>query len=794
MNTVCSSHRRKNYIIAWAASAGVAVCIGLLLFFTGAFWQGSDFFTQLYRLDEIAKAWQEGQLYPLLAENWYNGYEIFRFTSPVSYLLIHLLSLLCAGDLHGGICLFYGLMVFLSQMGFMLFGVRHQKMTAAFFTGLAFLFLPHTLQTALFLGSLDILMGILLLPLLLYYLFEFIRWKHRLALCPFSILLCLLILSNYMLAIAFGAVIFFYLIFAMLTQKVWRFETMLAADMLFLYLAMGYFLYPAISGGLLTHKSSVYSTNGTLEAIVLLAVSLLGLLTANRDRAAGFFLAAVLALLSLPALEPVRRLIPFPALRDSGFFIAGAGIFCLLTLLCWEKLKNIFLLILLCIPTCTGVYQLTSLESGNRVLECQEALIQDYLLDQAASLTDSRIALMDTSLLGAFPHWYFASRGVAETYGWDYENAEIKQHLSQLNEAFADGFYDYMFDRLFLYGNDVVVIPKELLTEEGALELLSQAASRLDYEIAAENEMAVVYKAVRVQERYGVISQYDNLAIGDNAFYISYIYPSFGLGQSSCLEDYTVDELMQYQNLYLSGFTYRDKGKAENMLQELSQKGVNIFIDMQHIPINALTGKNEFLGVYAQFIQFTDQFPILENENGNQFKLDFRDRNQSLWNTVYISGCSRVLKEARYSDKSHLTYLGQNEEENITFIGLNLVYYYLETHNSDLLRFLDETLNISHKDLPKREILSIIVEKDTNAFILQTEADKITSGLAAVDTLVPDRIISTEDDLWVINEGSTCFRMVYPNQAAGLVCSILGLIGIGFLWIAAYVVLEDYLT
>ena len=264
-----------------------------------------------------------------------------------------------------------------------------------------------------------------------------------------------------------------------------------------------------------------------------------------------------------------------------------------------------------------------------------------------------------------------------------------------------------MFDRLLLYGNDTAVILKSLL-EEGAYENLTAAAGRNGYEVVAENENVVVFKQTAVESAYGVITNYENLAIGENAYYISYIYPSFGYGASACIEDYTIEELSQYHKVYLSGFTYREKEKAENMLKELSAKGTEVYIDMQHIPVNNVTGKNEFMDAYAQFVQFVEDFPVLENSNGNQFKLDFYAGSYPVWDTVYVSGCEDVVKETVYEDKSHLVYWGQNHDPNVTFMGFNLVYYYLTTHNQDLKRFLDEEMSLSSEELPQPVIVPVI--------------------------------------------------------------------------------------
>lgn len=788
--TVRVAHRASNYITSVILSIVIAACVGFFLYVSGLYLHGDAVYAQLYKLDQVAASMREGALFPLYAENWYNGYEIFRYSPPTVYVIIVMISGIFGADFHISICIFYGIMAFVSMMGFFLFGVKQRKIVAAFFAGTAFLLLPSTFTAVVLEGSLDVVMGLALIPGILYFLYSFILWKNRLAILPFSVMMCLLVLSHYILAIAFGGVLAVYLIFYGMAVKEWKFETAAIGDILLLYVVMGYFLYPALSGGLLTRPHSSQWDVELSLGIPILAIAILGLITTDRKRFAGFFLTIIFCVLSFSVMEPVRKLISSPTLQRSYWYLISITAVLLFTLLLWDRLRMLFLLIALCVMVGDGIPLILSLQEGEYALQDSEALIDDYLLADAVSWTDNRIALMDMATLGAFPQWYFSRQGVDSMFGWDYENALTMRNQTSLNEAFFDGFYDYMFDRLLLYGNDTAVILKSLL-EQGAYENLTAAAGRNGYEVVAENENVIVFKETAVESAYGVITNYENLAIGESAYYISYIYPSFGSGASDCIDDYTIEELSKYHKLYLSGFTYRDKEKAENMLKELSVKGTEVYIDMQHIPINAVTGKNEFMGAYAQFVQFFEDFPVLENDNGNQFKLDFQAGRYSVWDTVYVSGCEDVIKETAYEDKSHLVYWGQNHDPNVTFMGFNLVYYYLTTHNQDLKRFLDEAMALSSEDLPQPVIAPLQVERDASRIIVRAQDDHVNCNIAGVDALESDRIIAMQENLFVVNQGDTTLRIVHAGHGEGMFLSILGIVILGIMWIAIYVLLED---
>ncbi|MCM1039709.1 MAG: 6-pyruvoyl-tetrahydropterin synthase-related protein [Ruminococcus sp.] len=779
-----------NFIAAVIGSLIIAAGIGFILYDTGLYLHGSSVYAQMYKVEVLAESIADGVWFPPYAGDWYNGYEIFRYTSPFAYLPAAVIQQVFHADIHISICVFYGLMAFVSQMGFMLFGIREKKRLAAFLTGLAFLLLPTTFSILILEGSLDAVMSLAFMPLALFFLHDFMKRKHRIALLPFSGIFCLIILADYIAAIAFGIVLLLYLIFYAIAARAWRYAVAVIANMLILYVIMGYYLYPAIAGGLLSKDNIIHGNVQPPVSIALLVIAVIGLITADRSRVAGFLSTVLFIVLALPVMEPVRKMMSSPILEKTYWYLLIAVTIFMVTLLCWQRLRPVFLVIALCVIVGENIPQIASLGDGNRVLQENEAFVTDYLLEEAAAYTDNRVVLMDLTRLGAFPQWYFAGRGVDTMGGWDFDSALTTRNLTTLNEAFADGFYDYMFDRMLLYGNDTAIILKEFL-EEGAYDTLIAAGARNGYEVWSENDKALVFKAAAVNGSYGVVTQYTNMAIGTDAAYIAYIYPSFAYGNSDYLDDYTITELEQYQKLFLAGFTYRDKETAENMLKELSRKGTEIYIDMQHIPVNALTGKNEFMGVYAQYVQFTEDFPILENDNGNQFKLDFKAGGYDVWDTVYISGCEEIVKESIYENNNHLVYLGKNYEPNVTFMGFNLLYYYLTTHNQDLKRFLDEALQISSEDLHEPVIVPVQIEKEPSRITVHTEEDGVNCSLAAVDALTADRIVSTQENLLVVNQGDTIFNIVYAGRREGKFFSIIGLIALGIIWISVYVLLEN---
>lgn len=779
----------KNYIAVILFSALAAAGAIYLSVSTEFYLNGASIYGQFYKIEAMLEGFAQGRIYPLYTEQWYNGYEIFRCTSPVPYLCAAVLVRL-SGSMDMGIAMFYGALAFLAMWGFLLFGMKWKKLPAAGLTGTAFLLSAPVLYAAAGNGSLDILFAMALLPWLMCSAMDFLEHQNRKALLPFCILMALLAASHYILSIVFGMVFLLYLFLRIVIRRSWKHETALAGNLVLSYVLMAYFLYPAITGGIFTRDYSAIGEWNLKAGGAMLLIAAAGLFLTERSRAAGFVITVLAVGLSFDVFEPVRRLLPSEALQKPYWYLIVGTVFGLVMLLRWERLRMTILVLLLGLLIGEGSALLLTTEDGAKVRKADNAVIENYLIDEAVHMTDNRIAVLDDGLLGDSIHYYIALQGVKSMYGWDVENGLTTREQLNLAEAFTDGFYEYLFGATFLYGNDVVVVVKRLLTDQTAWEQLLAAAARRGYVTAAENENALVLKAEQVTSPYGVISTYENLAIGEHANSIAYIYPSFEVGHSRCLEDYTVEELAEYKRLYLSGFTYREKTKAESLLREAADKGVRIYIDMQHIPKNKLTGKNEFMNIYAQFIQFTEDFPVLSTNSGNQFKLSFQTTTDTTWNTVYVSGCTEVLKEAAYEKKKHLAYLGRGRDENITFMGFNLAFYYLAVQNKDLRVFLDEVFEIEEDTAPVLELIPIELKASMKEIRIVSPRDHVNCNIAAVDALIPDRIISQQESMWVVNENETVFEIERSDSAEGLLLSAIGLMGMALLWIVIYVVLE----
>lgn len=797
--------RTGKVILYILMTTALAAFFTICLLYTNNYPKGSDVYGHLFKTNVLYHAILDGEWYPIYTPYWYNCIELFRYWPPLSYYVLAAFQFLCNGNILIAYTIFGGFCYFVSMMGFLCFGIREKRLGVSFLAGTLFFLFPDSLRIFFSEGNVPRIFISALLPLLFFCMWEFIEYENKKAIYPFVVILCAVTFTHIMISAMVGISLFLFCLIHALAHKTWKYQTALIGGAILSYPVMGVVLLPGLSGGL-TGQSSEASVQ-TIEnwaqkaslslnplyrlesmdyfyfGLSIFVIIILGLIAANKKMISGFLAAFCIFISTTTAFTAIIKLLPMSQAWWMQRFVPMALCFFLISFLAWKQLKKtvaaIFIICMLVdiAPSLAGFlgYQDTD------VLLRQERMAEDNLLAEAADLTQNRVAILDNSMMGSFPSYYFSkdmdASSIPYSFGWAYQGAATIRNIVSINEAIEFGFPEYAFDRLVELGNDVVILSKQHVDiKEDDWEYIEQAANRCGYVKVMENTGNIIFRLETIPETgsFGTITSYDHLAIGEEAQYICYLFPNFKYGQSSCIEDYTLEELCRYQKIYLSGFTYKNKEQAESLLAEAAAKGVQIYIDMQHIPVNKLTGKTEFLGVYAQFIQFTEKFPILENNNGSQFKLDFKTRGYDVWNTVYVSGMQNVLKSTEYGTKTNLAYWGYDDDPNIKFIGFNPIYYYINTKNSDLLTFLQDMIGETAGSLPKREIVSIEVDYGYDEIRIRSAKDGVNTNIAALECFVPNRIMTKEGNLFVAGEGETVLHVEYTQKQLGILVSVAG--------------------
>ncbi len=774
----------------------------------------TDTFGHLFKSNYLYHSLKEGTWYPVYTEYWYNGMELFRYWPPLSYYALSLLQFLTDGDVLNAFYLFAGLVYLINMAGWLLIGKSESRLGMAFLVGNLYFFCPDNIRIFMAEGNVPRIFINALLPFAFYCVWECLHYKRWKKLIGLAVITFVITISHYMIAAMTGISIFIFCAVYCMINKEWKGIVYITIDLGCAYLASGILLLPGLTGGGLASQNSEASVatinqwaqealkslnpffrdgEGYIRSfyfgVVIFVIVLLGIVAANKKTGPGFITTLFIFVCTTTSAASVVRMLPMSQVFWMQRFVPMAMCIFFLTLLMWKKLKRHVLILFSLAMIADGAMTFFMLAEVREepVVELVEQDMSQYLLAEAVELTENRLGILDNSAWGAVPSWYLSKNmdedSVQYSFGWAYQGAQTLNNIVSINEAAQGSFFEYVFDRLLELGDDTVLVDKKMIAEMD-IALLKRAAEKIGYTLYEENARVLLYHFDGVEGTFGVIKEYRNLAIGEHAQVFCYIYPQFGYGESSCLDEYSVEELLQYDKIYLSGFTYNDKEAAEDLLKAVADHGVQIYIDMQHIPENKLIGKSEFLGVYAQYVAFTEKFPVLSTNNGSQFKLDFKKAGYDAWNTVYLSGASENIKRAYYDDITRLTYVAQNGIPNITFLGFNMVYYYHENRLPELLTFLNEVFDEEPGQICESEIVPIAVEYESDRVTVVSEKDNVITGIAALECFVESEAqeLDTQSNLLVVDRGTTVFKVEYTDFKLGMIASVMGIAGCCLFW------------
>ncbi|MBR1931334.1 MAG: hypothetical protein IJ833_07700 [Lachnospiraceae bacterium] len=798
---------------------GIVLLTGSLLswylYAIGAFPRNidTDTFGHLFKTNYLYHSLKKGIWYPIYTEYWYNGMELFRYWPPLSYYIMTLFQFFTGGDVLNAFYIFVGFVYALNMLGWMLFGKREQRLGMAFLVGNLYFFCPDNLRVLFAEGNLPRILITSLVPFVFYFVWEVIHYERLVKLIPLGITVILITFSHYMIAAMLGISVFVFCMVYAIAHGTMKNGIFVILDLGLAYLASGICLLPGLTGGGLVSQSSEASVatinQWAQEALkslnpfnryevmtqfyfglVIFAVILMGMLAANRDTVSGFVTAFLIFVSTTTAASTVVRLLPMSQVFWMTRFVPMAMCTFFLSIFLWKRLKRkvIIIVTVAMIIDVLPTLQLITLQSGEPIAQYMQEDMEQYLMDDAVALTKNRLGVLDNSLWGAIPSYYLSrdmnSDSTLYSFGWAYQGAETMENIVSVNESAERGCYAYTFDRMLELGDDTILVYKRLIPAERTKDML-QAAKRVGYDLIQENDKVWVFHIdTGTSGSFGVKKEYKNLAIGKDARAICYIYPQFGYGNSVMLEDYSAEELCSYDKLYLSGFTYHDKEAAEALLKQTADSGTKIYIDMQHIPTNELTGKAEFMDVYAQYVAFTERFPIMETANGSQFKLNFSTAGYASWNTVYLSGMEETLKSSFYDEKTHLTYLGRNGNKNIYFMGFNTVYYYIESGGAQLLTYLNEVLDEEPDAVCESRLVPIEVKYAADRITVEAPEQGVITGVANLDCFEREDGAAKKvwDHMLLSDEGRSVYEVHYSDFKLGLGCSVAGVIGLIIFW------------
>lgn len=813
MEAVNNKYKVMKLLAAFTLLLFGAGVIMYIIKISGSYPRGSDTLCHIYRADFIYNSFKSGVAYPLYDSRWYNGVEIMRYWGPVPLYVLAFMEFFTNGNVLDAYILFIGLLVVLGGCGWLLFGWKNNRIGIAAILSLLWFLYPENIRVVITDGNLPRALISALVPFLLYCIWEFIneeRWH-------FIISIIFLFSFIGLCHVGIAAMLLFSLLIFILIDSAYRKNFKLHKYILIgLFLSFingGIWIVPSLHGGAVSKGESTnqvmkyffnsvfdslnpaYRMQGDLECfyygISIFIIIIAGILLGNKKVKPGFLSALLIFFGTSKSAYFIFSNLPFSQFLWMIRFIPFSLAFAFMSFLMWKNLKKsvIGIMCILLILDTIPAYQYIFVKEEYRIRDVEASQYEkaDTLsINEAKEITNQRMAVFDLSRYGSFAPYYIARMNpkVQYTFGAGWEGAKTATNIVQINSAFSGGNYYYLFDRCLELGNDTVLIPIEFLNENGTgarIEEMIRAGEKSGYRFVGQNNNSFLFHLDNDFKSFGTIVEYDCIAIGDSARSISLLFPVFKEGNSSNINDYTIEELRKYNKIYLSGFTYGDKAGTELMLSELAKSGIKIYIDMNKIPVNMKTNRHELFGVCAQAISFQEIYPNIHYKNQKykpkEFSNEPEEKENSLitWNTVYLDGIKNIDGYCTLNDMD-LTFSGTMDNPNIHFLGLNLQYHAQISRDMEIMKLLEEILEESKEDLPQRVIVPLDIEFKGDQIVIDSQYDNVNTSLSLIDIFHTEDTVMEENNLLVVNNGRTTIDLKYPYWLEGFVVSSIGIV------------------
>ena len=794
--------KRVRFLISLIVICAFASFMTFLIYKFNCYPIGNDVYGHLFKVEKLYNSIKQGVYYPLYVKNWYSGLELFRYWPPLAYYFCCIFMFLFDNIYTAYLC-FIGSTFVIGATGWLLFGYKENKLLLATIFGILYMMLPDNMRVLLTEGNMPRIFITALLPWFFFFLCEVLRYNNFRAMKYMVFTLILITFAHLMISAMVGLTVGVLVIIYALVYKEVKREFWILMHMASAYLITGIILVPGLIGGIVTQSSAssqrtsseqwselaIVSLNPTIRlhntdsfyfGVSLFVIIILGLLVMHKETIPYLSTSLLIFIGTTMIVVPILSVLPVNQVFWMIRFVPMAECCFLIGLLYWKDIKPSVLIVLISLLLFDSIISLVYLpNNAYRTKDNRELMLEErYLLDEACDITVNQLAIMDLSNIGSYTSYIISKddRDIQSLFGWAYQGAYTIEEIVQLNEAFEKGYYTYVLDRLEHYCCDTIVIKKD---EVDNIDELFYKIESSSYNIIDENDYAILLHNEQ-KGPYGVIQKQENVCIGVGSEAISYLYPSFYKLRDNYLDNYTFDDLKDYKKIFLSGPYYKDKKYGEDLIYSLAESGVQIYVDMNNLQDDKSSGRNSFLGVVAQPITFTKTFPILEKENGSQFKLSPYVNEQNAiteWKTVYFTNLFDIDRVDVYknntTDYKELAYLGHSVNENITFIGFNLVYYCYVNKNAELYSFLDEIFDVDREYLVDKEYVPITTEIMGNTIVLSSNYDNVTTGIANLDSFTSIRNLGKETFV-SLNKGITEINVVYAHFKEGLLVSIFG--------------------
>lgn len=749
---------------------------------TGAFPWGSDTYGHLFKGNILYDAFKKGKLFLNYNENWYNGIQPFRYWAPIPYYILAVINMITE-DIIRTYNVFITLLFILGGFGWLCWGYYTKRQNLALVFAILWFFVPDNLRVLFSEGNIPFAVVNSIVPFVFLYYYKATREEVVINYMVLTSLMAIITLSHAMISAMIGISLFIIAAIDSIINKSYL-RNFLALVYAFLGTMLSLFwLYPALKGGIiglnkeavasvmegLTYPLSI-SLNPLLRldnieiyyfGLAFAIAAVFGLIFSKKNEKAPFISAIIVLLGTTKAALPLLQKLPLNQLFWMRRFTSIAMAMIILALFLWRSLRKSILLLL-------AVFLLADSLVSFHVLGFNREFPSDLAkrFDMVSELSTQRIGVLDNSSFGSFPSYYIAynsTNGVRDQiYGWAWQGAATAENIVELNTALENGYYNLMYDRSLELGADTLVVRKNLINDYSALE---KAAANVGYKRYKEDSEVIIFKYPNVQS-FGTEVNYEGIAIGRYSPNIVYLFPKFQTSNSDYLDEYTYEELKDKKAIYLSGFKFKNKKTAEDLVLKLTRNGVKVIID-----ITGFEG-HDFLGVRSEPITIKNNYGELYYRNQRLQVKNFPDEYKS-WRTYFLTGIENTDSYGVINNKI-INYIGKKENDNLKFIGLNLPYYVFLTKDTKVLNILEQEFGLKAFEEPTRKVYQLDIKREDNTIKITSERAGIIVPLAALDAFVKvDGDYEIMNNLIYLKTPIVKIRIVYPYLSAGLILSLI---------------------
>lgn len=682
----------------------------------------SDTLGHVIKAEYLRAQIETGHLYPDLFPSWYVGVQMLRYYPPLPYYLLVGLTYLIDTPVAAANW-FIALCAFAGGMGWLLYR-RWTGWIPALVGGLLYLLLPDNVRVAMAEGNLPRVAASALLPYAVYLLFrslEGARWHClALALCFAALVLCHAMMAA--IYAASGALLALLCWLSRVTSI--RRALLTIVGMALGVMLSGWWLLPSLTGGIteldqeamtealavfsLTTYMNPLSRSGDPEIVypgaVLLvaAVVMLFLRTGRTGWTTALTLTGLFGvLISTYGFNALFNALPLHHLFWPLRFV-GVATFALLLALLWraKALGSRWLPVsvaVLALLVADGALSLPLIHL--RPARTDVVAVAETLRTQPGW----RQATLDYSRLGSLPSYLFTAVGGREQiYGWAYQGARTARNVAAINEALRRGYDSYVLDRLDLFGVDDVVLLREATGDPDFPDAIESAG----YALAYQGDEVTLYHRDGGPRAYR--AAWRALGIGRGAHNLTFLFPQLIVGTQTRVDEYSVEELAAYDTVFLSGFEWRSRERAEEIVQQVSASGVQVVVDLTGTPMDPLAREPRFLEVWGEPIFLPLQSVRVEGAD-REYVLQPFDSTDLSWKAHTPQGLDVEVLHYDYLGAQSVA-LGYNEYSGrkVWFVGLNLPYHAAVTGDPAAVSLLAELLHLSADSVNEYEQVDLL--------------------------------------------------------------------------------------